>query len=499
MIKIKKVLVANRGEIAVRVLRTCRELGIATVAVFSEADREAPHVHYADEAYCIGRAPASESYRRGRRIVQIAVEAGVKAIHPGYGFLAESPELARACAEAGLIFIGPRPETIAVWQDRLAARGLAQQLGIPVLPGIGPTPDDAGLLTAAEEIGYPLRLRAGADNGRGTARIVRSRAELEAALPQARHQARLAFGAETLYLERQIERAHHLEVQLLGDAHGHVIHLGERKCAIQRQQQRLVTETPAWALKPAVRQRLCQAAIQFAQAVGYVGAGSVEFLLDPAGNYYFLQANPCLQMAHTVTELVTGVDIVKEQLRVAAGRELRYTQADIQPRGWALECAIRAEDPGRDFAPAVGRISRLREPGGPGVRVDSGICEGQTITTHYDPLLAKLATWGESRGVAIVRMRRAVDEYQIQGVPTNLGLHRAILHSSRFCGGLFDTRFLEEQAIPLEWEDEDEVLTAALAAALQDWRRRAGDRVPEHAVSPWKMLGRWDLHGGGQR
>ncbi len=497
MIKIKKVLVANRGEIAVRVLRTCRELGIATVAVFSEADREAPHVHYADEAYCIGQAPAAESYLRGKRIVQIALEAGVKAIHPGYGFLAASADFARACAEAGLIFIGPRPETIAVLRDRLAARGLAQQLGIPVLPGAGPALDDAGLLVAAGEIGYPLRLRAGAGNG--PARLVRSPAELETALPVARREARLAGGDDALYLERLIERAHHLEVQILGDAHGHVIHLGERKCAIQRQQQRLVTETPAWALKPAVRQQLCQAAIRLAQAVGYVGAGSCEFLLDPAGNYYFLQANPCLQMAHTVTELVTGVDIVKEQLRAAAGRELRYTQADIQPRGWALECAIRAEDPGRDFAPAVGRISRLREPGGPGVRVDSGICEGQTITPHYDPLLAKLATWGETRGVAIVRMRRAVDEYQVQGVPTNLDLHRAILHSSRFCGGLFDTRFLEEQAIPLEWEDEDEVLTAALAAALQDWRRRAGDRVPKNAASLWKMLGRWDLHGGGQR
>lgn len=493
MIKIKKVLVANRGEIAVRILRTCRELGIATVTVFSEADREAPHVHYADEAYCIGRAPAAESYLRDKRIIQVAVEAGVKAIHPGYGFLAVSPDLARACAEAGLIFIGPRPEIIAVWGDRLAARGLAQQLGLPVLPGAGPTTDEASLLAAAEELGYPLRLRAVGGDGAGPARIARSRAELEAALPQARR------SAETLYLERQIERAHHLEVQILGDAHGHVIHLGERKCAIQRRQQRLVTETPAWALKPALRQRLCQAAVQFAQAVGYVGAGSVEFLLDPAGNYYFLQANPGLQMAHTVTELVTGVDIVKEQLRVAAGRELRYAQADIQPRGWALECAIRAEDPGRDFAPAVGRIARLREPGGPGVRVDSGICEGLTITPHYDPLLAKLATWGETRGVAIVRMRRAVDEYQVQGVPTNLGLHRAILHSSRFCGGLFNTRFLEEQAIPLEWEDEDEVLTAALAAALQDWRRRVGDRVPEHTVSPWKMLGRWDLHGGGPR
>jgi len=493
MIKIKKVLVANRGEIAVRVLRTCRELGIATVAVFSEADREAPHVHYADEAYCIGRPPAADSYLRGNRIIQIALEAGVEAIYPGYGFLAESPDFARACAEAGLIFVGPRPETMQVLRDRFAARRLAQQLAIPVLPGTDQAPDDASLLAAAEEIGYPLLIKAAVG-----ARAVRSRAELEAALPVARREALIAVGDEALYLERLVERAHHLEVQLLGDTHGHVIHLGERKCAIQRQQQRLITETPAWALKPALRHRICQAAVHIAQAVGYVGAGTMEFLLDPAGDYYFLQADPHLQMAHTVTELVTGVDIVKEQLRVAAGRELRYAQGDIQPRGWALECAIRAEDPLRDFTPGVGRISRLREPGGPGVRVDSGICEGQIITPYYDPLLAKLATWGETRGVAIVRMRRAVDEYQVQGVPTNLDLHRAILHSSRFCGGLFDTRFLEEQSIPLEWEDEDEVLTAALAAALQDWRRRAGDQASDKAISPWKMLGRWDLHGGGK-
>ncbi|MBU0495104.1 MAG: acetyl-CoA carboxylase biotin carboxylase subunit [Chloroflexi bacterium] len=499
MIKINKVLVANRGEIAVRVLRTCRELGTETVAVFSEADREAPHVHYADEAYCIGRPPARESYLRGNRIIQIAVEAGVEAIHPGHDFLAESPDFARACAEAGLIWVGPRPETMHTLRDRFAVRRLARELGLPVLPGTDHALDDAGLLVAADEMGYPLLIKAAVGNGDTTARPVGSRAELEAALPVARREAKVTSGDDALYLERLVERAHHIEVQLLGDSHGHVIHLGERKRAIQRQQQRLITETPAWALKPAVRSQLCQSAVRFAQSVGYVGAGTVEFLLDPAGNYYFLKAYPHLQVAHTVTELVTGIDIVKEQLRIAAGRELRYAQQDVQPRGWALECAILAEDPVQDYAPGVGRISRLREPGGPGVRVDSGICEGQTITADYDPLLAKLASWGESRGVAIVRMRRALDEYQILGVPTNLDLHRAILQSSRFCGGLFDSRFLEDQPVSVEWEEEDEVLTAALAAALQDWRRRGGDRVKGNGASPWKMLGRWDLHGGGTR
>jgi len=496
---IGKVLVANRGEIAVRVLRTCWELGLETVAVFSEADREAPHVRYAGEAYCIGPPPAQKSYLRGGRIIQVALEAGAQAVHPGYGFLAESPDFARACAEAGLIFVGPRPETLELVGDKPAARRLARRLRLPLLPGTDRSLDDAGLVTGAERIGYPVLLKAAVGGGGMGIRAARSRAELEAAIPLARREAQAAFGDGALYLERLVENARHIEVQLLADGHGHIIHLGERECSIQRRRQKLIEEAPSRALDPTRRRRICRAAMRVARAVEYVGAGTVEFLLDPEGNFYFLEVNPRLQVEHTVTEAVTGVDIVKEQLRIAAGRELRYVQKDVRPRGGALECRILAEDPFQNFAPCVGRISRLREPGGPGIRVDSGICEGLAITPYYDSLLAKLVTWGETRGVAIVRMRRALEEYQILGVTTNLDLHRALLDSHRFFGGQFHTRFLEEQFVPPEPEEED-YLAAALTAVLLDWRRRAGSRAGEReTVSRWKMLGRWELHRGGER
>ena len=495
---INKVLVANRGEIVVRVLRTCKELGLETVAVFSEADREAPHVRYADEAYCIGPPPAQESYLRRERIIQVALEAGAQAIHPGHGFLAESPDFARACAEAGLIFVGPRPQTMELLGDRTAARRLARRLRLPLLPGTDRALDDAELLDAAERIGYPVLLKAAAGSRGTDIRDARSRSELEATIPTARREAQAACGDGTLHLERLIENARHIEVQLLADASGHVIHLGERECSIQRRHQKLIEEAPSRALDPDLRRRICRAAVRVGRAAEYVGAGTVEFLLDPEGNFYFLEIKPCLQVEHTVTEAIAGVDIVKEQLRIAAGRELRYTQKDVQPRGWALECRILAEDPFRDFAPCVGRITRLREPGGPGIRVDSGICEGLTITPYYAPLLAKLVAWGETRGVAIVRMRRALEEYQILGVTTNLDLHRALLNSHRFFGGQFHTRFLEEQFVPPEPAEEEDYLAAALTAALLDWRRRAGGRArQERTVSRWKMLGRWDLLGGG--
>jgi len=495
---INKVLVANRGEIAVRVLRTCRELGLGTVAVFSEADREAPHVRYADEAYCIGPPPAQESYLRGDRIIEAALEAGAQAIHPGYGFLAESPEFGRACAKEGLIFVGPHPETLELLGDKPAARRLAKRLHLPTLPGTDHVLDDAGLLAAAEKIGYPVLLKAAAGGGGMGIRAAYSRADLETAIPLARREARAAFGDGTLYLERLIENPRHIEVQLLADEHGHAIHLGERECSIQRRHQKLIEEAPSRALEPALRRRICRAAVRITRAVEYVGAGTVEFLLDPEGQFYFMEVNPRLQVEHTVTEAITGVDIVKEQLRIAAGRELRYAQKDIQPRGWALECRILAEDPCQGFAPCVGRITRLVEPGGPGVRVDSGVCEGLAITPYYDSLLAKLVAWGETRGVAIVRMRRALEEYQILGVTTNLELHRALLDSHRFFGGQFHTRFLEEDFVPPEPGQEEEYLAAALTTALLDWRKRAGSQAGQgRTASRWKMLGRWETLGGG--
>ncbi len=511
-----KVLVANRGEIAVRVLRTCWELGLETVAVFSEADREAPHVRYADEAYCIGPPSAQESYLRGERIIEVALESKAQAIHPGYGFLAESPAFARACAEAGLIFVGPRPETMDLLGDKLAARRAARDLGISVIKGSTDALDNEGLLDAADRIGYPVTIKATAGGGGMGIRVANSRAELEAAVPLARQEAHAAFDDDAIYLEQLVKDAHHIEVQLLGDTQGHIIHLGERECSIQRRHQKLIEEAPSRALNDDLRQRIHQAAVSIGEAVGYVSAGTVEFLLpsstlptaagrrssirsgygDEQSDFYFMQVNPRLQVEHTVTEAVTGVDVVKEQLRIAAGRELRYAQEDIHPRGWALECRILAEDPARDFAPCVGHISSRRAPAGPGIRVDSGICEGLTVTPHYDSLLAKLIAWGETRGVAIVRMRRALEEYRIVGVTTNLELYRALLNSPRFFVGQFHTRFLEEQFQLPEPESEDR-MTAALTAALLEHRRHEGERaVGESSVSRWKMLGRWELMRG---
>jgi acetyl-CoA carboxylase biotin carboxylase subunit len=494
---ISKVLVANRGEIAVRVLRTCRELGFETVAVFAEADREAPHVRYADEAYCIGPPPARESYLRGERIIQVALESCAQAIHPGYGFLAESPAFARACAEAGLIFVGPRPETLELVGNKPSARRLARRLRLFLVPGTDRALDDVALLASARQVGYPLLLKAAAGGGGMGIRAVRSPAELATAIPLARREAQAAFDDGTLYLERLIEPARHVEVQLLADGHGHVVHLGERECSIQRRHQKLIEEAPSRALDVALRRRICGAAVRIGRAAGYVGAGTVEFLLDPEGKFYFLEVNPRLQVEHTVTEAVTGVDIVKEQLRIAAGRELSYSQEDIHPRGWALECRILAENPFQGFAPCVGRISRLREPGGPGIRVDSGVCEGLAITPYYDSLLAKLVVWGETRGVAIVRMRRALKEYQVLGVTTNLDLHRALLDSHRFFGGQFHTRFLEEHFVPPEPDSEEDCLAAALTAVLLDYRRRAENQAGAgETASRWKMLGRWELQRG---
>lgn len=490
---VNKVLVANRGEIAVRVLRTCRELGLESVAVFSEVDREAPHVRYADEAYFIGPPPPQESYLRGERIIQVALESGAQLIHPGYGFLAESPGFARACAEAGLTFVGPSPYAMKLLGDKVAARRMAQDLDIPVIEGAACALSDGDLLDTADRIGYPVMLKATAGGGGMGIRVAGSRQELEAAIPLARREAQAAFDGDGVYLERLVEGARHIEVQLLGGSEGHIIHLGERECSIQRRHQKLVEESPSRAVGEDLRSRICEAAVRIGRAVDYVSAGTVEFLLDPEGNFYFLEVNPRLQVEHTVTEVVTGVDIVKEQLRIAAGRDLSYAQEDVRPRGWALECRILAEDPARGFIPAVGRISHLREPGGPGIRVDSGINEGLTVTPYYDSLLAKLVAWGETRGVAIVRMRRALEEYCIVGVTTNLDLHRALLDSHRFFGGQFHTRFLEEQ-FSLPQTGSENRLAAALTAALLDYQRcQAGEGNHGRRVSRWKMLGRWDL------
>jgi acetyl/propionyl-CoA carboxylase alpha subunit len=489
LIVINKVLVANRGEIAVRVLRTCKELGLLTVAVFSEADRESPHVRYADEAYFIGSSPAQDSYLQEEQIIQVALKSGAQAIHPGYGFLSKSKHFAKECLRAGVIFIGPRMETMEL------ARRLAHQIGLNILPGSGRLSNDIDLLAAAEKIGFPVVIKAVVGGEGIVIYQVHSHSEMKTVIPQARREAFTAFGDYGLYVESFIENARHIEVQVLGDGRGHVVHLGERECSIQRYHQKLIEEAPSRALDDTLRKKILEAAVLMARTAGLVGTGTVEFLLDANSRFYFLEVNAGLQVEHTVTEAVTGVDIVKEQLRIMAGRDLRYTQEEIQSHGWALECQILSEPANHSSWEYSGYISRLVEPGGLGVRVDSGICEGFTVTPYYSPLVAKLVTWGETRAVAIVRMRRALNEYHIQGISTNLDLLRALLDSHRFFGGQFHTQFLEKEFTPPALEGKDH-LAAALTIVLLDWQKRVGAHsMNNKIVNAWKMMERWELFG----
>jgi len=494
----KKILIANRGEIAIRILRACRELGIKTVAVYSDADRQSLHVRYADEAYYLGQSPARDSYLRGDKIIDIARSSSVDAIHPGYGFLAERADFAAACADAGLVFIGPKVSSIAAMGDKGVARATVAKAGVTVVPGTeseGPLRDE-DLLSLAPKIGFPLIIKAVSGGGGKGMRDVTSEDGMLELIHSARREAESSFGDGNVYLEKLVEGARHIEFQIMADQFGNVIHLGERDCSIQRRHQKLIEESPSPFLadNEVLRVRMGDVAVQAARAVDYANAGTVEFLVDKEKKFYFLEMNTRLQVEHPVTESVTGMDIVAEQIRVAFGLPLSRKQEDIRWHGASIECRINSEDPYNSFLPSSGRITLTQPPTGPGVRLDTGVYAGFEVTPYYDPLISKLIIWGETRSQAVVRMRRALEEYKIVGVRTNIPFHQTMMDTYPFLTGKYDTRFVEEQFSMLDATENRETYLdiAALMATLV-----AHSQVEHHAQvykqpgnnSYWKLSG----------
>jgi pyruvate carboxylase subunit A len=467
-----KILVANRGEIALRVIRACRDMGIRSVAVHSEADSRAAFALLADEAVEIGPPSPAQSYLDIERIVDAAKQTGAQAIHPGYGFLAENQAFARACADSGIVFIGPPPEAMASMGGKVPARQRMEAAGVPIVPGSGALQSTEEAVATATKIGYPVLIKASAGGGGIGMRTARDESELRGGIEAAQSTAQRAFGDATIFLERYVEEPRHIEIQVLADAHGNVVHLGERECSIQRRHQKIIEESPSPVITPEQRRAMGDAAVTAAKAVGYVNAGTVEFIYS-RGEFFFLEMNTRLQVEHPVTELVTGIDLVVEQIKVAAGKKLGFAQADVVQRGWAIECRVNAEDYRHDFRPAPGRITAYHEPSGPGVRVDSGMVGPTTITQYYDPMIAKLITWGADRTQAIARMRRALVEYGIGGVITNIAYHLAIIDEPDFVAGRLSTHFIPEHPQLVEnagrWEEE----RARFARALRDPARVA--------------------------
>ncbi len=494
---IGSVLIANRGEIAVRIARGARECGIRTIAVYSEADRLAPHVLEADEAYPIGPAPSAQSYLRGEALVELARAVGAEAIHPGYGFLAERADFARMVEEAGLVFVGPTADTIAAMGDKTEARRRMADAGVPIVPGLTEAVDDpAEAERAAVEIGFPVLLKASAGGGGKGMRVVTDPDDLTRAFEAASREALAAFGDGSVYLERYLARPRHVEIQVLGDAHGNVVHLGERECSIQRRHQKLVEEAPSPVLSAEDRRLMGETAVRAAKAVDYRGAGTIEFLWED-GDFFFLEMNTRIQVEHPVTELVTGIDLVEWQFRVASGEPLSFGQDDVRLSGHAIECRITSEDHLGGFLPSTGRVEYLEIPSGPGVRWDGGIVQGSEVTLHYDPLLAKLVVHAPDRAAAIARMTRALDELVIDGVETCAPFHRRVMAEPDFASGAFSIRYLDEHPELLAADEENgpELVAAAVAAALleDEHRRRRAPRLGAAAArmpSAWQRPGR---------
>jgi len=507
----RKILIANRGEIAVRVIRTCREMGIATVAVYSEADAAALHVRFADEAYLIGPPPSAESYLRGERIIAVALRTGAEAIHPGYGFLAENANFARAVADAKLTLIGPPAAVMELMGSKTNARRAAIAAGAPVVPGTTePLESAAAARETAARFGYPVMLKAAAGGGGKGMRLVTGEDEIAAAFEAAQSEAQAAFGDASVYLEKAVERPRHIEIQIFADTHGHIVHLGERECSIQRRHQKVIEECPSPINDADLRERMGAVAVGIARAADYVGAGTVEFLVsDVTREFYFLEMNTRLQVEHPVTELVTGIDLVREQITVAAGAPLSFTQEDVRWHGHAVECRVYAEDPDHNFLPSPGRLTHLRVPTGPHVRDDGGVYAGAEVSIYYDPMISKLATWGRTRQEAVERMRRALAEYAVGGIKTTLPFFREIMRDEEFLSGRLDTgfiaRFNERRASARKVADESEadeeksvrrdmaIIAAALAREEQSRKATANESVAQ-PVSRWRTSGRIAQH-----
>lgn len=467
MAKIRKILVANRGEIALRIMRSAREMGIQTVAIYSEADRLSPHVRYADEAYCVGPPPSSESYLNAPRIIDLALQAGAQAIHPGYGFLSENEHFALQVERSGLIFIGPSSGSIAVMGNKLAAKKAVAAYGVPLVPGTAePVTDVEKAKRIASEIGYPVLLKASAGGGGKGMRIVERESEFDSQMERAISEATSSFGDGSVFIEKYVSKPRHIEFQVLGDTHGNIVHLFERECSIQRRHQKIIEEAPSSILSPALRDQMGEAAISVARACGYYGAGTVEFILDDDLRFYFLEMNTRLQVEHPVTEAVTGVDLVRLQIQVAQGEQLPFVQGDLQLHGHAIEARVYAEDPANNFLPDIGTLTSYKPPQGIGVRVDDGFEQGMDIPYYYDPMIAKLICYAQTRDLAIKRMIRAIDEYVISGLETTLGFCKFVMEHEAFTSGSFDTHFVEKHFRPQSIQGKEDKTGSMIAAAL---------------------------------
>ena len=508
----RKILIANRGEIAVRVIRACREMGIPTVAIYSDVDRGALHVRFADEAYPCGPPPARESYLVAERVLEIAKACGADGIHPGYGFLAENGDFADQCAAEGITFIGPPGDVMRKMGDKVTARQTMEKAGVPIVPGTTQTLSDEEATAFAKEIGLPVMVKASAGGGGKGLRLVREEKDLGQALARARSEAQASFGDDSLYVEKFVEKPRHIEIQVLADTHGNTIHLGERECSIQRRHQKVIEEAPGNGITPELRERMGKAAIAAAEAVGYLGAGTCEFLVNQNDEFYFLEMNTRVQVEHAITEAITGIDIVKAMIRAAASEELGVRQEDVKITGHAIEARIYAEDPDKDFVPSPGDVIVYRPADGIGIRVDSGVYQGDTVTVHYDPMVAKLIAWGVDRQEAIDRLKRALSEYAVKGIKTSIPFHQKVMRHPIFLKGRYDTGFIDEHMDGGKGGDElledggDAERVAYMLAAIAAYRRdKARAAKAESASSggrtedPWKSFGRRAQMRGGLR